>query len=77
MLDIAVIGHKVPDTDCVLSAIIACDYLEKKGYNPTPYIQGDLNKETEYLLEKLQVTKPMIQTKFESGKRVCLVDHNE
>ena len=31
MREIAVVWHKVPDTDCVLSAIIACDYLEKKG----------------------------------------------
>jgi inorganic pyrophosphatase/exopolyphosphatase len=30
MREIKVVGHKVPDTDCVLSAIIACDYLEKK-----------------------------------------------
>jgi inorganic pyrophosphatase/exopolyphosphatase len=39
MLDISVVGHKVPDTDCTLSAIIACDYLNKKGYNATAYIQ--------------------------------------
>jgi inorganic pyrophosphatase/exopolyphosphatase len=30
MIDISVVGHKVPDTDCVLSAIIASDYLSKK-----------------------------------------------
>jgi inorganic pyrophosphatase/exopolyphosphatase len=30
MFEIKVVGHKVPDTDCVLSSIIFADYLEKK-----------------------------------------------
>jgi len=78
MREIKVVGHKVPDTDCVLSAIIASDYLEKKGYNKaTAYIQGWLNKETEYLLEKLNITKPEVKTSFPEGTNICLVDHNE
>ena len=78
MREIKVVGHKVPDTDCVLSAIIACDFLEKKGYNKaTPYIQGELNKETQYLLEKLNIEKPEIKTSFPENTNVCLVDHNE
>lgn len=77
MIDISVVGHKVPDTDCVLSAIIAADYLLKKGYNPSVYMQGGLNKETEYLLEQLNIQKPEIKTSFEAGTRMCLVDHNE
>jgi manganese-dependent inorganic pyrophosphatase len=77
MIDISVVGHKVPDTDCVLSAIIAADYLSKKGYNPSVYMQGGLNKETEYLLEQLNIDKPEIKTIFEAGTRMCLVDHNE
>jgi manganese-dependent inorganic pyrophosphatase len=77
MIDISVVGHKVPDTDCVLSAIIAADYLSKKGYNPSVYMQGGLNKETEYLLEQLNINKPEIKTSFEAGTRMCLVDHNE
>lgn len=77
MINISVVGHKVPDTDCVLSAIIAADYLSKKGYNPSVYMQGELNKETEFLLEQLDITKPEIKTSFESGTTMCLVDHNE
>ena len=66
MREINVVGHKVPDTDCVLSAIIACDYLEKKCYNKaTPYIQGELNKETEFLLKELNIEKPKIKTSFD------------
>ncbi|MDQ7009315.1 MAG: manganese-dependent inorganic pyrophosphatase [Candidatus Gracilibacteria bacterium] len=78
MREIKVVGHKIPDTDCVLSAIIACDYLEKKGYNKaTPYIQGGVNKETEYLLRELNIEKPEIKTNFPAGTNICLVDHNE
>ncbi len=78
MKEIKVVWHKVPDTDCVLSAIIAADYLEKKGYNKaTPYIQGGLNKETEYLLRELNISKPEIKTSFPANTNICLVDHNE
>ena len=77
MIDIKVVGHKVPDTDCVLSAIIACDYLGKKWYNATPYIQWKLNKETEYLFEKFGIDILETATSFPAGTRVCLVDHNE
>ncbi len=77
MLDIKIIWHKVPDTDCVLSAIIAKDFLTKKGYNAEAYMQWWLNKETEYLLEKLNISKPEIKTSFEKWTRACLVDHNE
>jgi len=78
MREINVVGHKVPDTDCVLSAIIACDYLEKKGYHKaTPYIQGELNKETEFLLKELNIEKPQVKTSFPTKSNICLVDHNE
>ena len=77
MIDIKVVGHKVPDTDCVMSAIIACDYLSKKWYDATPYIQGKLNKETQYLFDLFGMELPEMQTSFPAGTRVCLVDHNE
>jgi len=78
MKEIQVVGHKVPDTDCVLSAIIAADYLEKKWYQKaTPYIQGWLNKETSYLLEQLNIEIPEIKTSFPEWTNICLVDHNE
>ena len=77
MNKISVIWHKNPDTDCTLSAIIMAEYLEKKWYSSTPYIQWELNKETEYLLEKYDITKPTIQTVLDTEIETCLVDHNE
>ncbi|NDK10185.1 manganese-dependent inorganic pyrophosphatase [Candidatus Gracilibacteria bacterium] len=77
MTQISVIGHKNPDTDCTLSAIIMADYLNKKGYLATPYIQGSLNKETLFLLEKYNIPEPVIVTQLDTNIDVCLVDHNE
>jgi len=78
MREIAVVGHKVPDTDCVLSAIITCDYLMKKWYHSaTPYIQGKLNKETQFLLSQLDIQTPEIKNSLPAWSNVCLVDHNE
>lgn len=77
MKEISVIWHKIPDTDCTLAAIIFADYLNKKWYSATPYIQWELNKETEYLLETLNIAKPEIKTSFPEWSRIALVDHNE
>lgn len=77
MNEIKVVWHKVPDTDCTLSAIIMADYLEKKWYKAEAFIQWKLNKETEYLLEKLNIEIPEIKTSFPTWTSVCLVDHNE
>lgn len=77
MKQINVIWHKIPDTDCTLSAIVFADYLNKKWYSATAYIQGELNKETEYLLETLNIVKPEIKTSFPEWTRIALVDHNE
>ncbi len=78
MIDIKVIWHKIPDTDATLASIILSDFLNKKWlYNATPYIQWELNKETEYLIETLNIAKPEIQTSFPAWTKVALVDHNE
>jgi len=76
-MKIQVIWHKNPDTDCTLSAIIMAEFLTKKWYTATPYIQWELNKETEYLLEKYNISKPEIKTNLDPNIEVCLIDHNE
>lgn len=77
MTHIQVVGHKNPDTDATLSAIIMADYLTQRGYSATPYIQGELNKETLYLLETLSIQKPEIASSLSPEHPVALVDHNE
>ncbi len=77
MKEIKVIWHKIPDTDCTLSAIVAADFLEKLGYKATSFIQWKLNKETEFILKKLDLKIPEIKTSFPEWTNICLVDHNE
>ena len=78
MINIKVVWHKIPDTDCTLSAIILADFLNKKWiYSATAYIQWKLNKETEYLLDLFNIETPEIATSFPAWTKVALVDHNE
>lgn len=77
MTQIQIIGHKNPDTDATLSALIMQDFLTKKWYHATAYIQWELNKETEYLLETYGIQKPEIKTELDTEIELCLVDHNE
>ena len=56
--EILVFGHKNPDTDSVTSAI-ALSYLKQQlGENTTPRVLGNINSETEYVLNYFKVKKP-------------------
>jgi len=56
--EIYIFGHKSPDTDSVTSAI-ALSYLKRmQGVNANPYILGELNKETEYVLDYFKIKHP-------------------
>lgn len=75
---IYIIGHRSPDLDSVAAAIAYADLKNKlnDGNEYKPAIAGNINKETEYILEKFGFEVP---EKLESlaGKEVILVDHNE
>ena len=56
---IYVFGHKNPDTDSVCAAI-ALSYLRKlKKQDITPYVLGEINNETKYVLNYFKVPKPL------------------
>ncbi len=58
MQEVYIFGHKKPDTDSVTSAI-ALSYLKNKiGIYSKPMILGDINKETEFVLDYFNVEKP-------------------
>ena len=58
MEKIYIFGHQKPDTDSVTSAI-ALSYLKNQlGYKTEPRILGDINKETEFVLNYFKVKKP-------------------
>ena len=78
MIDIKVVWHKIPDTDATLGSIIFTNFLNKKWiYNAEVFLQWELNKETEYLFNKLNIKKPKIKTSFDKWTKVALIDHNE
>lgn len=71
-------GHKSPDTDSIASALVMAD-LEKNLGNTNEIIPcrlGDLNKETEYVLNYFNVEAPKLVDSVAEADEVILVDHN-
>ena len=71
------IGHKNPDTDSVLSAILVSRFGKKIfGLDAEAVTAGSINNETKYILNLLKIKKPRILKKIKNEK-VILVDTNE
>lgn len=77
MEKILVFGHKNPDTDSICSAIVMEEIQNKMGLNTEAVRLGEINKETEYVLNYFNIEKPRLIEKVEEGQEVILVDHNE
>ena len=75
-MEILVIGHKNPDTDSICSAIAYSELKNKLGQNTKPVRAGDLNKETEFVMDYFKSEIPALNPDI-SGRDVILVDHNE
>ena len=75
-MSILVFGHKNPDTDSVCAAIALADLKKKLGEDIAPAIQGKLNPESSFVLEKFGVAGPEVVTSY-AGKDVYLVDHSD
>lgn len=72
-----IFGHKSPDTDTICSAI-AYAYLKKeKGDQVEAVRLGEINKETEFVLNYFKQEIPRYLEKIENDTKVILVDHNE
>ncbi|MDL2123466.1 MAG: manganese-dependent inorganic pyrophosphatase [Deltaproteobacteria bacterium] len=71
-----VYGHKNPDSDSVCAAIALADLKSKIGVEAVPAVQGDLNPESIFILEKFGVSAPEIISSG-AGKQVILVDHSD
>ena len=55
-----VCGHRHPDTDSIASAIAYADLKNKLGTKAVACRLGDLNDETDYVLEKLGFAHPVL-----------------
>lgn len=58
MEEVLVFGHKNPDTDSVCGAISVAYLKQQLGMNANAYILSEINKETEFVLNKFNVKKP-------------------
>ena len=71
-----IFGHKNPDTDSITSSLVM-ENLEKKLGNEVKACRiGKLNKETEYVLNYLNIEAPEYIEQIPDGANVILVDHN-
>jgi manganese-dependent inorganic pyrophosphatase len=74
---IKVFGHLSPDTDATASAIIWAWYLNTHtGSDATPYVLGDLNTETAFVLNHFSVPTPALLPELVAGEEVVIVDTN-
>ena len=73
---IYVTGHKSPDSDTVGSSIAYADLLRQLGYDAKAVVLDNINKESEYILNKAGMDVPEILDDA-SGKNMVLVDHSE
>lgn len=65
------IGHTVPDTDSIASAIGAAHL-----FNGVPARTGKINQETQYLLDQAHLSAPLLLKDFQ-GIKVALLDFNQ
>lgn len=73
-----IFGHKNPDTDSICSALVKSILDKKKnGYENIAARLGNINKETGYVLDYLNIEAPILIEKIDKGQEVILVDHNE
>ncbi len=74
---IKVFGHKSPDTDATVSAIVWSWYLNTHTSNRAEaYVLGGLNKETQFVLNKWNTNEPALLESINQNDEVVIVDTN-
>ena len=76
-MPIHVFGHKNPDTDAIVSAITLSYWLNQQDIYAVPYRLGNINTETQYLLNLTHMHAPQLLTELPKQSDIALVDHNE
>ncbi|MDG5471843.1 manganese-dependent inorganic pyrophosphatase [Jeotgalibacillus sp. ET6] len=73
-----IFGHKNPDTDTITSAVVYAYLKNQIGSNAEPVRLGEINEETQFVLNYFETDVPRLVEKVASeADRVILVDHNE
>ena len=77
MVETYVFGHKSPDSDTITSSIVMANLENELGNaDAKAYRLGNINKETEFILNYLDMEAPELLESIENGANVILVDHN-
>ena len=72
-----IFGHKSPDTDTITSSLVLCELEKHFGNKNTVACRlGNINKETEFVLNYLDIEAPELIKSLDEGSNVILVDHN-
>lgn len=75
---ILIFGHKNPDSDSICSSLVKEILETKKGNKNVEAVRlGNINKETQYVLNYLGIEAQRLIENVEEGQEVILVDHNE
>lgn len=75
---VLIFGHKNPDTDSICSSLVKEILNRKNGYENAKAVRlGKINKETQYVLDYLEIKEPELLERVKEGQKVILVDHNE
>ena len=70
------VGHKVPDSDSICSAI-ALSYLKTTiGEETVPARLGELSPETSFILDKFGLEQPELKLSY-AGESIYVVDHSD
>lgn len=69
-------GHIIPDSDSICSAISLSYLLNKIGRPATPARQGELNPETQYILNRFGFESPVLKTSF-AGDELFITDYSD
>ena len=72
-----VFGHKNPDTDSIMSSLVMANLENQLGNEAKAVRLGNINKETEYVINYLGIEAPEFISDIEDGQNIILVDHNE
>ena len=71
---IYITGHKNPDTDSICSAIALAELKNNMGQDAEAIRLGNLNKETEFVLDYFKVQKPRLKTSIKPQVRDIEID---
>ena len=77
MVKTYVFGHKSPDSDSITSSLVMANLEKELGNSEAQaYRLGNINKETEFILNYLGIDAPELLESVEDDGNVILVDHN-